>query len=108
MHYTSNLSKPLIAIALFVCLFDLPYGYYQFVRFISLIVFGILSYEASQKENKIEMIIYGGLALLFQPFLKISLGRELWNIIDLAVGVGLLISFYIDLKRSEKDTKQQE
>jgi len=30
------------------------------------------------------------LALLFQPFFKISLGRTLWNIVDVIVGIGLL------------------
>jgi hypothetical protein len=40
------------------------------------------------------MIIYGGLALLFQPFFKIALGREIWNIVDVIVGIGLLLSIY--------------
>jgi len=41
------------------------------------------------------MIIFVGLALLFQPFFKISLGREIWNIVDVIVGVGLLLSIFI-------------
>lgn len=32
------------------------------------------------------------LALLFQPFIKIALGRILWNVVDVSVGVGLLLS----------------
>ncbi len=40
------------------------------------------------------MIVYGALALLFQPFFKIALGRELWNIVDLIVGIGLLLSVF--------------
>ena len=40
------------------------------------------------------MIIYGGLALLFQPFFKIALGREIWNIVDVIVVIGLLLSIY--------------
>ena len=31
------------------------------------------------------------LAILFQPIEKIALGSELWNAIDVIVGVGLLI-----------------
>lgn len=38
------------------------------------------------------MIIYGALALLLQPLFKIALGRELWNIIDVLVAIGLFIS----------------
>lgn len=48
-----------------------------------------------------ETFIYGALALLFQPFFKISLGREMWNIVDVVVGIGLVISTFIKSK-SEK------
>ena len=70
----------------------MPYGYYQLVRFIALIGFGVLAYQANQQSRQTEMFIYGALALLFQPFFKIALGRELWNIVDVIVGVGLLVS----------------
>lgn len=68
----------------------MPYGFYQLIRFIALIGFAILAYKAHQKNKKTEMIIYGALALLFQPIFKITLGRTLWNIIDVVVAIGLL------------------
>jgi len=37
--------------------------------------------------------------LLFQPFFKIALGRELWNVVDVVVGVGLLVSVFQEKKR---------
>mgnify|MGYP001162875282 CR=1 FL=1 len=86
--------KIVLAILLFLCLADMPYGFYQFVRFAGLIGFAILAYQANQQGRQTEMIIYGGLALLFQPFFKIALGRELWNIVDLIVGIGLLLSVF--------------
>lgn len=89
------------AILLFLCLFDMPYGFYEFVRFASMIGFGFLAYKANQEEKNIEMIIYGSLALLFQPFFKIALGRLIWNVVDVIVGIGLLFS----LKRSFFDKK---
>ncbi|MCY1663831.1 DUF6804 family protein [Chryseobacterium sp. SL1] len=81
-----------LAVLMFGCLLDMPYGYYQLVRFIALIGFGVLAYQANQQSRQTEMFIYGALALLFQPFFKIELGRELWNIVDVIVGVGLLVS----------------
>jgi hypothetical protein len=83
-----------LTIILFGCLLDLPYGYYQFVRFAALIGFGILAYQANQQEKQTETIVYGVLALLFQPFFKIALGRDLWNIVDVIVGIGLLLSLF--------------
>jgi hypothetical protein len=87
--------KILLAILFFLCLADMPYGYYQFVRFAGLIGFAILAYQANEQGRQTEMIIYGSLALLFQPFFKIALGREMWNIVDVIVGVGLIVSIFI-------------
>jgi len=94
--------KIILAILFFLCLADLPYGYYQFVRFVGLVGFGILAYKANEEGRQTEMIIYGGLALLFQPFFKIALGREIWNIVDVIVGLGLLASIYIRPKTENK------
>ena len=94
--------KVILAILFFLCLADLPYGYYQFVRFVGLIGFGILAYQANEAGRQTEMIIYGGLALLFQPFFKIALGREIWNIVDVIVGLGLLASIYLRPKTENR------
>jgi hypothetical protein len=90
-----NLIKIVLAILFFLCIADMPYGFYQFVRFAGLVGLGLLAYQAHEQGRHIEMIIFGGLALLFQPFFKIALGRSMWNIVDLVVGMGLLISLLI-------------
>ena len=87
--------KIILAILLFLCLAKMPYGYYQLVRFVALVGFAILAYQAHKQDRQVEMIIYGALALLFQPFLNVSLGRELWNVVDAAVGIGLLVSVFV-------------
>lgn len=84
-----------LAILLFLCLLKMPYGYYQMVRMVSMIGFGILA--LSTKDNK-ERWIYIALCLLFQPFMKVALGRVLWNIVDVVVVIGLLISIKSDRK----------
>lgn len=91
-----NFTRIILAILLFICLADMPYGFYQFVRFTALLGFVFLSYKAYESDRQVEMIIYGVLALLFQPFLKVALGRQVWNIIDVIVGVGLLTSIALD------------
>ena len=72
----------------------MPYGFYQTVRFAGLLGFSVLAYQANEKENKTEMIIFICLALLFQPFLKISLGRQVWNVVDVVVGIGLITTVF--------------
>lgn len=76
----------------------MPYGYYQLVRFLALIGFGILAFYSNQQSKSTEMFIYIALALLFQPFFKIALGRGIWNVVDVIVGLGLVLSV---LKKSK-------
>jgi hypothetical protein len=90
--------KIILAILFFICLAELPYGFFQFVRFAALVGFAILAYQANEKVNKTEMIIYICLAVLFQPLIKISLGREIWNVVDVIVGLALLVSIFIKPK----------
>ncbi len=80
----------------------MPYGFYQLVRFAGLIGFAVLAYQAHDQGRHNEMIIYVGLALLFQPFFKIAVGRQIWNIVDVVVGIGLLISIFIKPKESQR------
>jgi hypothetical protein len=96
-----NIIKIILAILLFLCLAGMPYGFYQFVRFAGCVGFSILAYQAIQQNSQTEMIVYGALALLFQPFFKIALGREIWNIVDVVVGIGLLISIFMKPKESQ-------
>jgi len=42
----------------------------------------------------------GALALLFQPFYKIALGRAVWNVVDVVVAAGLL---YLVVKSFNKN-----
>jgi hypothetical protein len=90
--------KIVLAILLFICLLDMPYGFYQFVRFVALIGFALLAYQALQEGRQTEVVIYALLAILFQPIFKIALGRDLWNVVDVIVGVGLIVSIVIKPK----------
>jgi hypothetical protein len=98
------LIKVFISLLLFLCLLKMPYGYFQFVRFAAFVGFAILAFQSNEQGNKIEAFIYGVLALLFQPFFKVSLGRQLWNIVDVIVGIGLIITLVkSDIKPSSKN-----
>lgn len=102
MKNSATIIKIVLATLMFLCLLDMPYGFYQFVRFIALIGFAILAYKANEENKNTEMIIYGGLALLFQPFFKIALGREIWNIVDVIVGIGLIASLFMNRTKSQR------
>ena len=92
-----KLLKLLLATILVICLFKMPYGYYEFVRFASSLSFAYLAYSSNQQKHNNEVIIYIALAILFQPFVKFAFGRTIWNVLDVIVAVGLLLSL---LKKS--------
>ena len=91
--------KLLLAIFLLLCLAPMPYGYYQLVRIVAMIAFAIMAYHYYVKENVPLAIAFGGLALLFQPFIKVSLGRTIWNIVDVVVVLLLIILIFKDREK---------
>lgn len=90
--------KITLAIILLLCLLDMPYGFYQLVRFVSMLGFSLLAFHSYKQGHKVWLIVSIILALLFQPFEKVALGRTLWNIVDVVVGIGLLLSLWIKPK----------
>ncbi len=85
---------------LLTCLVDMPYGYYQFVRFAGLVGFAVLAYDSFKRQEERMAIVHVCLALLFQPFVKVALGRTVWNIVDVVVAIFLLASVFLNRKRN--------
>ena len=93
MNINLNNIKLIHAILLFSCLLPFwEYGFFQFIRFISMLLFGLYAFKEYEAGNKPKVWIYVALAILFQPLVKISLGRLLWNVVDVVVGVWLILN----------------
>lgn len=80
-----------IVVMMLLCLLEMPYGFYTLVRFLAMVGFGLLAYHAYGTQHKKLAITYGVLAVLFQPFIKLTLGRDVWMGVDIAVAVLLVI-----------------
>lgn len=85
------------------CLFDMPYGYFQFVRFFGMVGFIILSISEDKKNlrNNKYLLIWVISAILVNPFIKIALGRMIWNIVDLIWVIILIVSLISDRKNKK-------
>ena len=83
--------KLILIIALLLCLAPMPYGYYMLVRFFATVMFGLMAYRYHQEKKENLMITFGALAVLFQPLIKIPLGRTVWNVVDVVIAVVLII-----------------
>lgn len=98
MENNVKIATKLILTVLFLCcLFDMPYGYFQMVRFLSLLGFVLLAYIDGKKKNKTLTIVWVCSAILINPLIKISLGRTIWNIVDIIWALILIITLINDL-----------
>lgn len=88
-----------LAALLLLCLAPMPYGFYQLVRFVAMVVFGVMAYNYFEQRNIPMTVVFGALALLFQPFLKVVLGRTIWNLVDVVVAIMLIVLFYSNKKQ---------
>lgn len=86
-HYLFYIASALMVLAVL----DFPYAYYQLLRFIGFFAFGIAAYLSFSANEKIMPFILGFMAILFNPFIKIDLGRELWMVADVIAGIALAL-----------------
>ena len=96
-----------LAALLLLCLAPMPYGYFQLVRFVATVAFGLMAYRYFTNEKTVAAWIFSALALLFQPIYKIALGRVMWNVVDVLVAV-LLVALFVMEKRGEEKGKDRK
>lgn len=94
--------QSILSVLLLVCLLAMPYGYYVLIRFIATICFCIFTVQYHDKNKQGLVITFGSLALLFQPFFKVALGRTIWNVVDVLVAIFLIGLVVFESKRMIK------
>lgn len=75
---------------LFIGAAPLPYGYYMLLRLVAFGVFAYAAYVAYEKKSKTLPWVYGFMALVFNPIVKIHFPKEMWAVVDIAAGLLLL------------------
>lgn len=84
------------AAALLLCILPMPYGFYTIIRVVITVLSCYLAYQYYSFNKVFLALTFGIIALLFQPFVKLTLGRELWLIVDIVVAALLLILSFKD------------
>ena len=72
------------AILCLAAVFPLPYGFYNFLRF-AITITSVLAAIELIKENNFIWVLFGGIAILFNPIIPIHLTKDIWFVIDLIV-----------------------
>ena len=94
----------ILAALMLLCLAPMPYGYFQLVRLVAMVAFGIMAYRYYLMNKVAVSCMFGVLALLFQPMYKIALGRTIWNVVDVVVAVLLIVLFVMERRLERKVT----
>ena len=107
---TTTIVKGIIAALLLLCLIDADYGFYQAMRTLVSFGFAFLAYNYYKCGDKTNAIIFLCLLIVFQPLMKIGLGRSIWVVVDVIVA-GFLIYQILksvpDIKRPPKVENNQ-
>jgi len=78
------------AAMLFLGAAPLPYGYYMLLRLVACGVFAFAAFIAFDRKHKVLPWVYGFVALVFNPIIKIHFPKEMWAVVDIASGILLL------------------
>lgn len=80
----------LLALFIFIAVLQLPYGYYEVLRFVVCLgVVFIVAKEWNSLDTTTKVILVV-IAILFNPFSPIYLSKMIWLVIDLITGQYLL------------------
>lgn len=91
----------ILALLLLLCLAPMPYGYFMIVRLLAMVFFAYFAYRFFTTDKESLAIVFVSLALLFQPFLKIALGRQMWNVVDVVVAAFLIVLSVIGYSKKQ-------
>ena len=85
--------------ALAIALLPLPYGYYTLLKVVMCGLFSYLAYLSWQSGGQELTWVCGVIVAIYNPFVPIHLGREVWVLVNIAT-MGVLATFGVDSHRS--------
>lgn len=68
MKNLNTIIKIILCLLFTGALFKMPFYYYEIMRFLGMVGFGILGYKELEKDNQTFMVIWFASALLINPF----------------------------------------
>jgi len=90
------------ALMLFGALAPWPYGYYQLLRWVTCAAAVWVAFLAYNWQKKWAMVLFGFVAVLFNPLIPIHLNRQLWQPIDVICAL-LFVAVTFLLKNPTED-----
>ena len=74
-----------------------PYGYYILLRWVCCPMFAYLAFQAFAQEKQGWAWVLGVTAAIYNPLIRVHLGREIWSIVNL-VTIGIAVASIFKIK----------
>ncbi|WP_394348563.1 DUF6804 family protein [Chitinophaga vietnamensis] len=97
------LLKGILIVLCTICLFRMPYGYYVFFRYVSFAIFSLFCIDTISRKQVNLSIAWGVSALMCSPFVKLPLGRTIWNSIDIIWIIIIFGSLIFDIRTRKEE-----
>jgi hypothetical protein len=75
-----------------------PYAYYQMMNWVVMIAALLVLNDATRSDAKVVMLIFGLVAIVFNPIAPIHLRADIWQLADLASAALFALSFWLSKK----------
>jgi len=92
------------AAMLVISIFPLPYGYYQFLRWIVCGIALFIAYMAFSYKMVWMAIVFGVIAILFVPIFTIHFEKDIWMWLDCVCGAVFIMSIFLLRKPPHQNT----
>ena len=105
-EFPSNLSiilKIILAIILTIGIFNMPYLYYKIIRWIIFLIVIELCATVIKQNNLKQFVGFVFLGTLFNPFIIVSFDKEVWQIINIILAIGLIIWSVLHFQQNKKE-----
>jgi hypothetical protein len=94
---------PIVALA--IALANMPYGYYQLLRVLVFCVAAYLACRSNDLGERAWMWILAGLAILYNPIVKLHLGADVWPLANIGT-IGVLSTHLWHTRRTEHKSNE--
>ncbi len=98
----------IVAGILLGALADLPYGYYQMLRWVTCGISAYITVKSYQWETAWATWLFAAIAILFNPLIPIELSKPIWRPIDIGCAVLFILATIVVKKPEESQSGENQ
>lgn len=89
----------LASLTIFLGIFHMPYGYYDFLRVVATAAFSYIAYcSYTSVKNHFVVAVSAMFIIAFNPLFKIGFNRDIWLYLDTIASIFIIIYLFVNNK----------